>query len=121
AAGFDSSTVTAGVAISGVFELAPLMQTSINDKLLLDDRRASILSPVHWRPLPGALLDAWVGANESSEFQRQSHEFVATWKEAGASTTLMSVADADHFQAIAPFSDPDSDLTQRLVNFASRE
>lgn len=111
-------TVVAGVAISGVFDLAPLIDTSINDKLKLDDRRARDLSPRYWRPQQGALIDAWVGARESSEFHRQSREFSDAWTQAGANSQLTEIADADHFGAIAPLSDSDSDLTRRLVDLA---
>jgi arylformamidase len=117
--GFESNIIAAGIAISGVFELTPLLRTSLNEKLLLDENSALKLSPVRWQPLPRTMLDAWVGANESSEFQRQSREFAANWKEAGADTKLVSIADADHFAAIAPLSDPDSNLTQRLIDLAS--
>ena len=38
----------AAVAISGVFDLAPLIQTSLNEALGLDAREAAALSPIHW-------------------------------------------------------------------------
>lgn len=110
--------IVAGVAISGVFELKPLLDTSINEKLGLDDNRAHDLSPTYWRPRPRVLIDAWVGANESSEFHRQSREFTEAWTRAGANVRLETVSEADHFGAIAPLCDPNSDLTRRLIEIA---
>lgn len=112
--------IVAGVAISGVFDLPPLIDTSVNDKLKLDDRRARDLSPRYWQPQPGALIDTWVGGCESSEFYRQSKEFSEAWTLAGAHSQLTVIANADHFGAIGPLSDSDSDLTRRLVDLAHR-
>ena len=41
----------AAVAISGVFDLAPLIPTSLNLALGLDEAEAAALSPIHW-PVP---------------------------------------------------------------------
>src|SRR5690606_4770783 len=67
----------AALAISGVFDLEPLVHTSLNEALGLDAPIARALSPIHW-PAPngstpgGTALDCWVGGDESNEFVRQS-------------------------------------------------
>ena len=43
--------VPAAYAISGLFELAPLIPTSLNEKLGLDENEANALSPLTW-PAP---------------------------------------------------------------------
>ena len=56
--------VPAAYAISGVFDLAPLTQISINEDLKLDEAEARRVSPLSWPVPAGRTLDAIVGALE---------------------------------------------------------
>ena len=111
--------VTAAYAISGLFDLRPLVPTSINTALELDHASAKAVSPLFWT-LPGrGSLDAVVGGNESAEYFRQSRVIVDAW---GASfpTRFGTVPDANHFTAIAPLADPASPMVLRLKQLAGR-
>ncbi len=58
--------VVAAYAISGLFDLGPVVETSINNALCLDHAAARAASPLFWNaPLRGS-LDAVVGENRSS-------------------------------------------------------
>jgi arylformamidase len=111
--------VPAGLAISGVFELAPLLQTTMNQKLKLDEHSARQLSPINWRPPAGATVDAWVGGAESEEFLRQSHDFAKAWRTKGADTRVEIVDGANHFTVIDGLADPQSPMTARLAALAT--
>jgi arylformamidase len=106
--------VTAAYAISGLFDLVPLVGTSINKALRLDDASAKAASPLLWTPPKATSLDAVVGERESAEYFRQSHTIVEQWGRAGVATQFGVVADANHFTAIAPLADPDSPMVARL-------
>ncbi|MES2860586.1 MAG: alpha/beta hydrolase [Pseudomonadota bacterium] len=114
---------SAAVAISGVFDLAPLVPTSINDALGLDAREAAALSPVHW-PVPngstpgGTVLDCIVGGGETSEFIRQSHDMADLWGAKGVETRFEALAGLNHFTVLARLTDPDSGLVKRIVELA---
>lgn len=110
--------VSAGVALSGVFDLRPLVSTSINAKLRLDENEAHRLSPVNWQVAAGRTFDAWVGEDESSEYHRQTRELVAAWSEREVEVQTVVVPGANHFSILAPLADPDSALTHRLVEMA---
>jgi arylformamidase len=112
--------VTAAYTISGLFDLPPLVKTSINNALKLDDAAAKAASPLFWKPPTHGSLDAAVGANESAEYFRQSRTMVETWGAAGIATRFATVADANHFTAIAPLADPTSPMTLRLKELAGR-
>ena len=98
---------SAAVAISGVFDLAPLIPTSLNKALDLDDREAAALSPVHW-PVPngstpgGTVLDCIVGADESAEFLRQSRMMADRWGAQGVETRYEALAGLNHFTVLDP-------------------
>ncbi len=110
--------VPAAYAISGLFDLAPLIPTSINAKLGLDAAEARTQSPLFWPAPKGKMLDAVVGDDESSEFLRQSAAIVAAWGEAGVATRYEEIAGANHFTVIAPLTDPDSAMCERLAQLA---
>lgn len=121
---FDASLperlVTAAYAISGLFDLRPLVRTSINNALKLDDASAKSASPLFWKPPARGTLDAVVGGNESAEYFRQSRIIVDAWGAAGLSTSFATIPGANHFTAIAPLADPDSPMTLRLKQLAGR-
>lgn len=109
----------AGLAISGLFDLVPLVGTSINKALGLSEAEARRLSPVVHTPPAGRRLVAAVGGAESAEYLRQSREICRIWQSHGARTTGIEIAGANHFTVIAGLADPGSELTDRLVSLCA--
>ena len=114
---------SAAVSISGVFDLAPLIPTSLNAALRLDEAEAAALSPIHW-PVPdgstpgGTVLDCLVGADESPEFLRQSRMMTDLWGAKGVETRYEALPGLNHFTVLDPLFDPDSVVVRRIVNLA---
>ena len=98
--------VPAAYAISGVFDLSPLVHVSQNQDLRLDEPEARRVSPLHWKVPAARCLDAVVGALESSEFLRQSKEITEGWRARGVETRYEEIAGANHFTIVDPLSDP---------------
>ena len=119
-ASLPKDLVIAAYTISGLFDLVPLVRTSINRALRLDETAARAASPLFWKPPCRGSLDAVVGGNESAEYFRQSRTMVEQWGAAGVTTRFGVVPDANHFTAIAPLADPDSAMVQRLKELAGR-
>lgn len=119
---FDASLprdlVIAAYSISGLFDLGPLIETSVNNAMRLDKASAKAASPLFWAaPRPGS-LDAVVGESESAEYFRQSQSIVDAWGAAGLPTRFGTVPGANHITAIAPLADPDSPMVSRLRELA---
>lgn len=112
--------VPAAFAISGVFDLAPLIGISMNADLRLTEESARKASPLFWPVAPGRTLEAWCGAAESSEFRRQNRIICDTWAGANVNTVCGEVDGANHFTVLDPLSDPESDMVARLVALAER-
>jgi arylformamidase len=119
-ASLPAALVTAAYAISGLFDLRPLVSTSINAPLKLGDATARAVSPLFWKSPARGTLDAVVGGNESAEYFRQSRTIVDAWNAAGITTRFATIPDANHFTAIAPLADPNSPMTLRLKQLAGR-
>jgi arylformamidase len=74
--------VKGGLALSGTYDLAPLVQAPfVNVDLKLDARRARTLSPAFMPPATTAPLITAVGGLESSEFHRQTRLIASAWKD----------------------------------------
>lgn len=115
ALGLPEALVAAAQPVSGLFDLAPLVPTSLNRALRLDSVEAGRLSPLNWPAPAGLDLHAWVGGAESDEFLRQSQEIVDEWVEGGVRAEYFEVEGANHFTVIAPLADPGSAMTRDLA------
>lgn len=107
--------VPAAYAISGLFDLRPLIATPLNRALRLDDAEAGRESPLGWTPPAGLVLDAVVGGDESREYHRQSRAIVDVWGAAGVRTRYEAVEGANHFTVLAGLADPDSVMVGRIM------
>lgn len=119
-ASLPKELVIAAYAISGLFDLMPLVETSINKALGLDAASARAVSPLFWKPPMQSSLDAVVGEKESAEYHRQSRTIAGTWGAAGLATRFGLVAAANHFTAIAPLAEADTPMVLRLKALARR-
>ena len=75
-----------GYAISGLYDLAPLLHLATNSDFKLDAAEARRISPLFWPVARGRVLDAVVGGAESSEFLRHSRIIADGWREKGVET-----------------------------------
>jgi arylformamidase len=111
--------VPAGYAISGVFDLAPILEVTPNQDIRLDAEQARACSPLFWKMPRGRRLDAVVGALESSEFLRQSKAVADAWRAQGVETRYEEIAGTNHFTVIDALADPGSAMTRRVVQMAT--
>jgi arylformamidase len=118
-AGVPADLVRAGYAISGVFEVEPLVATSINGALKLDAASAKAASPILWPAPPRSrTLVAAVGGDESQEFIRQSLAVTAAWGRAGVKAECTIVPGANHFTVVEHLANPESAMLARVVALA---
>ena len=119
-AGAPADLVPAGYAISGLFDLAPLLHLATNADFKLDAAEAQRISPLFWPVERGRGLDAVVGGDESPEFLRQSKIIADGWREKGVETRYEAIPGMNHFTVCDAMTDPDSAMTKRLVELTKR-
>ncbi|MGH8619001.1 MAG: alpha/beta hydrolase [Burkholderiales bacterium] len=107
-AGLPRDLLKGGIAISGIYDLEPLLHTSINDAVRLDLDAARRNSPVALRPSTAAPLVIAVGALESPEFQRQTQLLAATWK--SVPTRTLVIDGCHHFNILLGMAEPANPL-----------
>jgi arylformamidase len=110
--------VPAAYAISGIYDMAPLLNVSQNQVLKLDAKSAYDTSPIHWHVKAGRKFDAVVGGIESAEFLRQSKIIAEQWKKAGLEIRYEAVPGMNHFTVAEPLDDPASAMTRRVAELA---
>jgi arylformamidase len=120
AADAPADLVAAAYAVSGLYDLAPILQISVNQDLRLDQKSAHDCSPIYWHVPASRSLDAVVGALESSEFLRQSRVIADGWRTQGAKTRYEEFAGTNHFTVIEALTDAKSAMTKRVVELAKQ-
>lgn len=109
--------VTSAFALSGLYDLRPLLETDINDDLRLTPESAREASPMFWpAPRDDLKFVAAVGALESEPFRIQSRDVADAWKSAGVNAEFLEVADCNHFTIVNAVSMPGDALFERLVS-----
>jgi arylformamidase len=111
--GLPAEPFAGAVPISGVFDLPPLLHTTINEQVRLTEDSARALSPVNWTPKCLVRTVLAVGARESDEFHRQSKALLAAWPQMPA--RLLDVDDANHFTVIDGLAVPGSVLNRAVI------
>ena len=114
--GMAQAPFTGGVTLSGVHDLAPMVKFSYTVDLKLDAAEAKRLSPVTFGSRTQAPLLMACGADETSEFLRQTKLLWDAWPgNRRPKDGPMFVPGTDHFSVVAQYADPMSELTQATL------
>jgi len=116
--GVPADLVHAGYGISGVFDLAPLIGTSLNKALGLTTGTARAASPMFRPPPKGRKFVAAVGGDESEEFLRQSRELVNNWSNVGVNAKCEVLSGTNHFTIVDELITPGSAMLMQILALA---
>ena len=104
----------AGVmSLSGVFDVTPLIQTSLNTDLRLTPETAAALNLNHAKPLCTCPLILAVGGDESFEFHRQSKTQAEAWSK--SQPKLLDVLGLNHFTIVDSLADANGALNAEVM------
>ncbi|TAG45970.1 MAG: alpha/beta hydrolase [Betaproteobacteria bacterium] len=92
------------VPISGIFDVAPLIGTSINVALRLNPVNAAALNLMTTTSQLAPSVVAY-GEIETSEFKRQSRSFAALLNERGVNCECFEIPQRNHFDVVHELSD----------------
>jgi arylformamidase len=109
--------VLAGLAISGIYELAPLRDTNLNQALNLSDSDIAEFSPLR-RDVVQKPLIVSVGSAELPTLVHDAWNFYEFRSRRGAPGRLLSVAGADHFSILQELQKPDGALLRAALELA---
>ncbi len=109
--------VSAGLALSGVFELGPIRDTYLNAKLKLSEVEIATLSPLRLPPVPKPLALAY-GSRELPALVDDSRTLHALRSAAHLPGALIPVAGGDHFSVLDELQQPTGEITRQLLALA---
>lgn len=107
------------VAVSGLFDLEDLVETTINRKLGLDRQTARALSPVNCVPAQPVPVLVAVGGAESDGFHDQSGRLAKAWFSHGLAVERMTLPGSNHLEAFEALASPGTALARRAIALAS--
>ena len=113
----DHPLVKAGLAISGVFELGPIRDTYLNEKLRLTEEEIVNLSPMR-QPMVSKPLAIAYGTKELPPLVSDSRALHALRASQHLPGALIPVAGADHFTVLDALQNPDGEITRQLLTMA---
>ncbi|CAH1688858.1 Alpha/beta hydrolase family protein [Hyphomicrobiales bacterium] len=108
------------ISISGLHDLRPLMKTSMNAVLRIDEPEALAESPALLRPMSAVRIICWAGGAERQEFLRQNALLANIWSGLGAATTVVVEPDRHHFNILDGLADAEHPLTRALLGCGSQ-
>lgn len=104
------------LAISGIFDLEPLLATSLGGMLGLSRRTAATFSPLRINRRQGRLL-AVVGSAETEAFHMQSQAYVAHLSAQGGKACLAWLKDRHHYDILSDLMQSRSELVDHFQTF----
>jgi arylformamidase len=115
AADLPPDLVKAAVPISGIYDLEPIVHTSINHALGMDLATARQESPLFMRQPVAAPQLVAVGGAETAEFVRQSDEYHRVFCVGRDNIERHDEPDVDHFDILNRLSSEHSQFFQKTV------
>lgn len=112
--GLPENPIAGVICLSGVFDVAPLMHTSLNDALRITDTSAAILNLNTALVRSKAKLTLAVGGDESEEFHRQTDDQAKAW--ASLNPEVLDLKGFNHFTIVDSLADPKGILHRRAIS-----
>ena len=116
AEGLPQDMFKAALLVSGIFDLEPLLSTSNNDLLHLDQAEAFSQSPINHAAVTNAPQLIAYGEDETEEFKRQSDRYVTAFGVLSGRGTR-HVVSGNHFVVLNELSDEQSSFHQSVRHF----
>lgn len=115
----DATPLRGIVPVSGVFDVSPLIGTSINEALGLDQASAATLNLLDGRRRFCPAVVAW-GEVETDAFKQQSQQFARAVAAGGAPCTAFEIPRRNHFDVIHELGTPAARLFEETRALLAR-
>jgi arylformamidase len=119
-AGSRAAHVAGCATLSGIFDLRPLVRTTIAGRVGLDDSSAPALSPL-LKAAPAGWLLAGVGGAETSGFTEQTRRYVQHCRAVGAEASILVLPGANHYTVLLDLGRDDGLFVKAIQARVSRD
>ena len=111
------SCVLGGLAISGIYDLAPLRATNLNQALNLSDDEIAEFSPMRRSVIQKPLIISY-GSAELPALVHDARRLYDLRSRAGAPGRLLPFAGADHFSILSELQKPHGALVRAVIELS---
>lgn len=116
--GLPPDIIKGTLAISGIYDLRPLVPTTMNQALGLSEDSAQAVSPLFAEPHATGPLVLAVGGLESAEFHRQTATLADAWTAKGVQVATMTQMRHNHLTVLEDLADPAGPLLKVVTDMA---
>ncbi len=113
-----AASISGALLVSGVYDLAPVAASYVNDLARLDPAAVKALSPLARRPLGDVPVHILVGADEPPAFLEQSKSLAQAWSPHLSALTSRQAPGRDHFDVLDELADPASPSFKCLMEMS---
>ena len=114
--GFAHTSVRAILAVSGLYDLAPIATSFLQSELYLTPEEIADWSPCEATPRADVSIRLIVGGRETAPFFEQVGRFAARLSMLGSQPRLASVDDEDHMTIVRSLGQPGRSAAAHLQN-----
>ena len=92
--------------IGGAYDLGPIAESYVNEKVCMSEADAAALSPALLTPLHDVPVKIRVGEEEPEEFHRNAALLLECWSPSLSAIDSATLSGRDHFDALDELADP---------------
>jgi len=119
--GLPADLIKGAVPISGIYDPAPAMRTTVNAEIGLTEAIARRNDALALPPRARCPVALFIGADEPPEWRRQTELYTAHLRRYGLQPESALVPGAHHFSILEHYRDPDSMILRAILAIAHRQ
>ncbi len=116
--GLPENPIAGVIAISGIYDVAPLMHTTMNADIRITEEAVPALNLMAAKVRSHAQILFAVGGDEPSEFHRQAADLAQAW--GSLHPKVLSLPNTNHFTVVDSLADPEGALNKVALAMLSR-
>ena len=116
----DEPLLRGGVAISGLYELEPLLGSYINDQLKMNLATAKRNSPILLLPSKSTPLELFAGSAELPEMRRQTLDYANARRVASLPSQYSEIPEADHYTILNSMMNSDGRIHLAIMKMLTQ-
>jgi arylformamidase len=113
--GLPADAIRAAAPITGIYDVAPVLNITVNAEIRLTPEMVGRNSPMAMPPRHGGPVLVAVGGAEPESWIAQSRDYAAMCRAAGVDTDYLEVPGENHFSLTASLADPQSPLARAVL------
>lgn len=100
--------------LSGVYDVAPVLEISVNEQVLLRPDQVHAMSPLRFNFSPETAYDIVVGGGEPRDWIRESSRFAEHLKTQGCTVSYASLSDLNHYSLMFELETPEGVISSLI-------